>query len=585
MDPRLSRILIIDLSSRTFRVEHRPELFAERIGGAGVAIRLLNEFCPERADPLGPENPIILSVGAMTALFPLASKCVAMFKSPLTGNLGESHAGGRTAVSIRMAGYGSIIILGRSEQPVYLSISSDEVKFHDARSLWGMTRGDTVARIIRSQDGTPGTRTILRIGRAGERLIRYAAVTTETYRHFGRLGLGAVFGSKHLKAIVISGDNTIPVTDAKQYRQLYDQIFDTVTKSPAMKKYHDVGTPSNILPLSALGAVPTKNLTTSRLENSELLSGEEFASNYLARRVACSHCPVSCIHLAQLRTAYPNDPYFFKTTPVCYDYELIYALGFMLGIADPKEVLRLIDEIEGSGMDAMSSGVVAAYTTEAMKNGIIAPETAGGISLQFGDAKGYLNFFQLLGDQQLPFYQDLGKGVDHASSIYGGAEYALAFGKNEMPGYHTGSAAIIGYLTGARHSHLDSAGYSIDQKPDTKTPEQIAKELYTEEAWRQILSSLVICFFARGVYTEELVRDCLQVCGITMDVDQLITLGKEILYEKYQFKFREGFSLDPDVLRIPKRVSTQPSGKGIIQEEDIRKGVKTYDELIRSASG
>lgn len=581
MDQNLARVLIIDLSLKTYRIEDRHTLFEERIGGAGVAIRLLFEFCPEGTDPLGPDNPIILTVGALSALFPLASKCVAMFKSPLTGNLGESHAGGRTATSMRMAGYGAIVIIGRSAQPTFLSITHDSVQFQDARTLWGMARGDTVARIIRLIDGNPGTRTILRIGRAGERLVRYAAVTSETYRHFGRMGLGAVFGSKQLKAIVISGDSSIPVTNIKDYRKIYDQIFDDVTKSPAMKKYHDVGTAVNVLPLKSMGSIPIKNMTTSQFENSKQLTGEEFASNYLARRIGCSHCPVSCIHLAHLRISYPHDPYFFKTVPVCYDYELIYALGFMLGIDDPKQVLTLIDEIEGTGMDAMSSGVVAAYVTEAMKGGLITLEMTGGINLEFGDTSGYIKFFQHLADQKSLFYQNLGRGADYASEQYGGSEYALAFGKNEIPGYHTGLAAIVGYLTGARHSHLDSAGYSIDQKPKHLTPEEIGAQLYTEESWRQILASLVICFFARGVYSEELVVKCLGISGIFKTAEELIQLGRQILYEKYLFKFREGFTFEN--IRIPLRITTHPSGTGIISESDIRKGIEMYETLLFSS--
>lgn len=580
MGSPLSRILIINLTHQTWETREDPSLFQERLGGAGAAIRLLNEFCPKGADPLGPDNPIILATGVLTSLFPLASKCVAMFKSPLTGNLGESHAGGRTASAIRLAGYGAVVITGRAKIPVYLSITSRDVRFRDARSLWGMGRGDTAARIIRGLEGTPGTRTILRIGRAGENLVRYAAVTSETYRHFGRMGLGAVFGSKNLKAVVISGDGIIPVSDRKQYRALYDSIYDKVTNSSLMKKYHDIGTAINVRSLHTQGSLPIKNLTERSLKESDQISGEAFTSTYLPRRVACSHCPVSCIHIAQIRTSYPHDPYFFKSTPVCYDYELIYALGFMLGVNESSGILSLIDEIERTGMDAMSAGVVAAWATEAMQHGLITPEMTGGFSPVFGNASEYIRFFEALADQINPFFQDLGKGADYAASQYGGSEYALAFGKNEMPGYHTGPAAIIGYLTGARHSHLDGAGYSIDQKPEERTPEQIAQELFSEESWRQILSSLVICFFARGVYTEETVLSCLHVCGIDIDAPSLIALGRDILQEKYLFKFREGFSLAPENLRIPARVTEQVSGRGKITEEEIRKGVEAYYSLI-----
>ncbi len=579
----VSRVLFIDLSSWSFHIENRPELFHDRLGGAGAGIRLLEELCPVGADPLGPENPIIFTVGVATALFPLASKCVAMFKSPLTGNLGESHAGGRTAVAIRSAGYGAIVITGIASHPVYLSITKDGVAFRDARALWGTGRSDTAARIIRSKDGTPGTRSILRIGRAGENLVRYASVTSETYRHFGRMGLGAVFGSKKLKAVLISGDDHIPVSDTKKYRDLYDRLFDQVTKSPLMQKYHEIGTPVNVKSLSAMGALPVKNLTEQRLIGAESSSGEEFARQFLSRRVACSHCPVSCIHIGQIRIPYPNDPYFFKTIPVSYDYEPIYSLGFMLGVSDPAQILTLIDYIEQVGLDAMSAGVCAAWATEAMNRGIIDDHMTRGIHLSFGDTSQYLAFFKALTKQEGEFYQNLGKGVHYAAEIYGGTEYALSFGKNEMPGYHTGPATYIGYICGARHSHLDNAGYSVDQKPTEnypKTPENVADELYEEEAYRQILSSLVVCFFARGLYTREIIEEVLAVCGVSMTVNDLDALGRSILAEKYRFKCREGFSLAPDSVHIPRRIVEIPSGRGMIQEDEIRRGVARYKELL-----
>ena len=179
------------------------------------------------ADPLGPDNPIILAVGPLVGLFPLASKTVAMFKSPLTGNLGESHAGGRSAVAIRMAGYGAIVIRGRSASPIYLMIDGERVHFRDASALWGMRSSHTVGTVLRDLEGGSGARTIMRIGRAGERGVHYAAVITETYRHFGRLGLGAVFGSKRLKAIIVAGRRSLSVSDRKAYRQTYDEIFET----------------------------------------------------------------------------------------------------------------------------------------------------------------------------------------------------------------------------------------------------------------------------------------------------------------------------------------------------------------------
>jgi aldehyde:ferredoxin oxidoreductase len=246
----LSKILYVDLGRKRSWVEEKPQLFEDTLGGTGVGIRLLLEECPQGANPLGPENPIIFSIGYLNAIFPLGSKTVAMFKSPLTGNLGESHGGGRSSVAQRMAGYGAMVIRGKSDAPVYLVIDSERVKIKDASSLWGMNSSSTVGRIIRENEVGAGSRAIMRIGKAGERLISYACVITETYRHFGRLGLGAVFGSKRLKAIMISGRASLSLKDPRLYREVYDDIFNTVTKSPLMKKYHELGTPMNVLSLN-----------------------------------------------------------------------------------------------------------------------------------------------------------------------------------------------------------------------------------------------------------------------------------------------------------------------------------------------
>ena len=203
-DP-LPRVLYIDLEKKRSWVEERKDLFEKYLGGAGVAIHLLEEECPKGVDPLDPQNPIVFAVGPLVGLFPYASKTVAMFKSPLTGNLGESHAGGRSATSIRLAGYGAIVIRGGSERPVYVAIHGDKVFFRDASALWGMRSAYAVGRVIREREPGAGVRTIIRIGRAGEKLVRYACAITETYRHFGRLGLGAELGCKKLKALVVSG--------------------------------------------------------------------------------------------------------------------------------------------------------------------------------------------------------------------------------------------------------------------------------------------------------------------------------------------------------------------------------------------
>jgi aldehyde:ferredoxin oxidoreductase len=580
LDKDLSKVLYIDLTKRKFWIENREDLFSKYIGGSGVAINLLNEECPKGIDPFHPDNPIIFAVGPLTGLFPLCSKTVAMFKSPLTGNLGESHAGGRSAISIRMAGYGAIVIKGSSDEPIYLSIHNNKVDFKLASGIWGVRSSYTVGRILREREKGEGIRTIMRIGKAGEKLVRYASVITETYRHFGRLGLGAVFGSKKLKAIVISGKKPIPIKDPIAYKKLYDEIFKEAVESPIMKKYHELGTAENVLPLNKIGGLPTKNLNKAFFEGAEYISGEYLAKNYLGRRVACSHCPVACIHLAALREPYEDEPYFFKTTMISYDYELIYSLGSMLGIADTSNFLKLIDEVEIQGLDAISTGVVLAWATEAYEKGLINKEHTLGLDFKWGNVDNYIEAIRNIVNQSNDFYEALAKGVVYASNKYGGKDFALAFGGNEMPGYHTGPAGYLGFITGARHSHLDSAGYSYDQKNIGKKMEakEIAEYCFNEESWRQILSSLVICFFARGIYKPKIVSEALKISGYNFSEEDLNKIGEEILRKKYQFKIREGFDINK--LYIPKRIFETPSPHGLINEEILNEAINLYMKKI-----
>jgi aldehyde:ferredoxin oxidoreductase len=556
----LSRVLFIDLTRKRSHVEKREELFHGTIGGVGAAAALLTELCPPGVDPYSPDNPIILAVGPLTGLFSLASKTVAMFKSPMTGNLGESHAGGRSAVSIRLAGYGAIVITGASQTPVYITIHEDKVYFRDATTLWGMKNCFTVGSVIRSHEPASGFRSIMRIGRGGENRVSFGSVTTETFRHFGRLGMGAVMGSKNLKAIVVAGNRSNPIEDKKGYRKIYDHIYAQCTKTSLMKKYHDLGTAVNIQPLNLLKALPTRNLKTAHFEAAGNISGEAMAENYLGRRVACTHCPVGCIHLAALRSPYKDKAYFYKTSMIGYDFELIYSLGSMLGIDRPEGLLELIDTVEKLCVDAMSTGVVLAWATEMMESGKISVKETDGLELKWGDAKMYIEAVQKIVMQPNDFYRALARGSAYASSIYGGKGFAMTFGGNEMPGYHTGPAGYLGYLLGCRHSHLDNAGYSIDQKDlveGTLSAAEIVDKIIREEEWRQVLSGLVICFFARGVYTPEIVKEALAVSGLSKTDEEIGEIGRLVYREKYRFKFREGFSFDK--LEIPERIFETPS--------------------------
>ncbi len=300
--------------------------------------------------------------------------------------------------------------------------------------------------------------------------------------------------------------------------------------------------------------------------------------------MACAHCPVSCIHIAYLREPYEHDPYFYKTKMISYDYELIYALGSMLEVGQIDGLLKLFDEVEIQGLDAMSAGVILAWATEMQEKGMISTKETAGLNLKWGDYDTYIRAVGLIVEQPNDFFKALSRGVDYASSKYGGSEFALAFGGNEMPGYHTGPAAHVSHLVSSRHSHLDSAGYSLDEKANAAgkklTAEGIADSLLTEEKWRQILSSLIICYFARGIYTDDVVVKALRTLEYQSTPEDLMELGSSILKAKYNFKTREGFSFAK--LRIPARIFETPTPSGKLSEKFIRDSIRLYANKIEA---
>ena len=267
---------------------------------------------------------------------------------------------------------------------------------------------------------------------------------------------------------------------------------------------------------------------------------------------------------------------------ICYDYEPMYALGSMLGISEPEGFLKLMDQVEKRGLDSISTGVVLAWATEALEKGVITETETKGIKLRWGgDYNSYIEAVKSIVDKSDGFYKALARGVEYAASQYGGKDFALSFMGNEMPGYHTGPRAHVGVFIGARHSHLDNAGYSIDQKVlvnRTLTPDELVENLLKEEYWRQILSSLAICFFARGVYTTDIVIKTLQTVGYDFTENDLHKIGVDIHREKYKFKIREGFNFDD--FHIPNRIFGTPTPISEFDRDFALKAVEIIKKKI-----
>ncbi|GAB6058352.1 aldehyde ferredoxin oxidoreductase C-terminal domain-containing protein [Desulfonatronum parangueonense] len=519
------------------------------IGGSGLAAALFEKFGLPEEPWSHPDQPLIFAIGCLTGYFPLMSKVVCGFKSPHHDQYSESHAGGRLALAMRFAGYDAIVLRGKAPLPVAVHVASKNIETADANYLWGANALTTGRVMRRAFPGASGHRSIIRIGPAGETLSAYACINVDTYRHFGRMGAGSVMGVKKVKAIVVSGDGDqdLPGTDSKAYAKLFKKVYKDMTATEMMSKYHDLGTPGNVIPLNELKSLPIRNLKQTTDPEVEKISGEAFAKDLLIRNTACAGCPVGCIHVGLLREQFQEE-HRFQIRQVAYDYELIFGLGSMIGVMDASACLALMDDVEKEGLDAMSTGVALAWATEAYQKGLLTREQVE-YDLAFGNVEAYKEAIWSLGHAKNEFYADLAKGVKHAAAKYGGEDFACVLGQ-EMAGY-VGETFYASQSLSFRHSHLDTGAYGYDQKEHDKNPEKAVKYLVDDERERVLLTSLVSCLFARGVYKKELLAECLEAVGLPDLAANMDQAADEMQRLRWRMRLATGYQ--PEQSTVPKR--------------------------------
>jgi len=569
------RVMKVDLSTSKasiLELEGREQA----LGGSGLCAMLFERFGLIDESWDHPGQPLIFAIGPLTGYFPLMSKTVCAFRSPYHNQYTESHAGGRSALGLRFAGIDALVITGRSERPCILTVGSRNMEIRDAHFLWGM---DVIrsGRIIRRMvERAHGHRSILRIGPAGENLSAMACINADTYRHFGRLGAGSVMGVKKLKAIVIMGDSSISLPEEPSaYKKAWKEVYRDVHDSGMMHKYHDLGTPANLERLNQLKSLPWRNLKESFDPEAHRISGETFAAKHLLRNLACSGCPVGCIHVGFVREKFMKDSRYYYLQ-MAYDYEPIFAVGSMLGIKEPVSVLKLIEKTDRMGLDVISAGVALAWATEAIERGIISKnETL--TDLSFGDASGYLEAVTFLAQGTNRFYRLLAQGTLKAAENYGGSEFACVLGQ-EMAGYATGELFFTAQSLGFRHSHLDTAAYSYEQKHAERDLKKAISFLLDDELSRCLLNSMVACLFSRKVYTKKRLAQCLESLGYVELAQNLDDAASGIRASRWKLRFKTGF--DPESITIPRRFLKVVSWKGPVDADYLSSLKKAYGDAI-----
>jgi aldehyde:ferredoxin oxidoreductase len=573
------RILLADLA--TGKGEYRR--FGDKreiLGGAGLAAALYNEFGLPREQALDPGQPLIFAIGPLTGCYPLMSKVVCGFKSPYSGHYAESHAGGRLALAMRFAHMDALVIRGRAPGLSCLAAGIRQFEVKDVSYLKGFDVFTTGKILRKIHDSGAGHRSIMRIGPAGENLSGMACINVDTYRHFGRLGAGAVMGSKNLKAVIVDGGSAFPAPEGKAYPDLYKEIYQEVTGTDMMKKYHDLGTAENLSVLNALKALPWRNLQATSDPGIEALTGERFAHDLLLRKTACTGCPVGCIHVGLLREMFAaNNDYLYRQ--VNYDYEPIFSAGTMLGMKSASDVLSLLDAIERQGLDAMSAGVALAWATEAVEKGAVT-EAETLVPLRFGEPEGYRQALVHMGTPPNEFYGLLAKGTMAAAERYNGQDYACVLGQ-EMAGYATGEVCFVSMAMGFRHSHLDAGGYSYDQKVKDKDAAAAVRFLVDDERQRCGLISMVSCLFARQVYKPEVLGRALEAMGHAEVAANLDSASAKVQALRWKTKFATGF--DPMSVKIPKRYLEVVTWKGPMDEAYLGQLRQAYGVEISKMAG
>lgn len=477
-------------------------------------------------------------------------------------------------MALRLAGLDALVIRGKAERLSCLTVASRLLKLTDVHFMTGQGVYWT-GKVLRRMHGQSGFRSIWRIGPAGENRLAVAAINVDSYRHFGRLGGGGVMGAKGLKGVVILGDSHLPLPLGGAYRKLFADIHRQVTATRMMSKYYNLGTAANISALNEMRALPWRNLQDTTDPAAGEISGESFAREALLRNAACAGCPVGCIHIGYVREMFTEENRYMYVQ-VSYDYELIFALGSMIGVSDPFEVLKILDEVERQGLDAISAGVALAWATEALKRGVVSQaETI--VPLRFGDAQVYRHALKFLAEVANEFYATLGQGTLKAAARYGGEDFACVLGQ-EMAGYATGEVAYASQALGLRHSHLDTGGYAFDQKMGPRPPvDEVLDFLIKDERDRVMLTSMVACLFARSVYKEELCQEALSVLGLEGLAEGLPRAAERAADRRWRVRLATGF--DPGTVRVPRRFFEIDNWKGkpdVAYFEQIKKDYAAY---------
>ena len=599
------KILHVNLSNSTYEVEEPPELFYRQYLGAKgfVAYYLLNNV-PKGIDPFSPENVLVLAAGVLTGTSgPGLNRFSAGAKSPLTGIYGDSEAGGWWAPELKFAGYDAVIVHGKAAHPVYLWIEDGTVEIRDARHLWGRTTGET-QDAIRSEVGkTDREARVLTIGPAGERLVRFALLVNELRYFNGRCGLGAIMGSKNLKAVAVRGHKKPDLADPDAVASIVKWFARNFKDDPRTGALSAHGTPGLVVGLDAGGLLPTHNFRSGSFVQADRINHEAYEQEILHATGTCFACPVRCKRdVAVNDGTYTVDPRFGGP-----EYETIGALGSGPEIGNLKAIAAASQLCARYGMDSISAGVTIQFAMECYERGLLTKEDTGGLELRFGDEKVLLQLLEMIAHRQ-GLGDLLAEGVRRAAARIGrGSEdFAMHVKGQEIPlheprgkfnlgiGYaegetgadHLRSVHDTAFATAESVSLKSLAPIGVYKPIDPLVGTPASMHLFARSELTSLLWNCVGgCFFVfapRGYFDlDQFVEYTRAVTGWKTTLYELFTSAERVQNVARAFNLREGLRRKDDTL--PKRFFEPLEGGRLkgksLKREDFEQALTWYYQI------
>jgi len=564
------KILRVDLTERKIAIEEKDDLFYRQyMGGKGIALYYLLQELKPGIDPLSPENILVMAASVLTGA-PVGTVCryTVAAKSPLTGAYGESEAGGFFGPELKFAGFDAIVIKGRADKPVYLSIVNGQVEIREAAHIWGKVTGDT-QDLIREELGLKNAR-VLTIGPAGENLVRYACILNELGHANGRTGMGAVMGSKNLKAIVVKGNEKPTFANPKKVQEIARFMADQAKTNPLSKSLYELGTAGSIPGKNASGTLPTANFREGEFSGSENISGLNMKNKIQKGIKGCWACPIRCKRVVEVDTPEIQVEARYGGP----EYETLASFGSLLKNDDLLSIAKAHELCNKYSIDTISAGVSIAFLIECFDKGFLTPADTGGLELKYGDSQLILKLITMTAYRE-GVGNLLAEGVRRMSEKLGPAtkEFAMEVKGQEIPMHDVRSRVSLGYayaLSPVGADHLVSVQETLVQNkegipfkniaclgileplaPMEYGPPKVRQFYYLMNVF-SLLNTLGICNFGvapRGIMPlDKLVELVEAVTGWRTSLWELLKAGERTVNMARVFNAREGLTRKDDTL-------------------------------------